>query len=154
MSAGSRQEVMIRSKAEALVRCLWKQTISAAESDKPKKLAVERLYLDLESYWKKFPIQLSRKEANLCRIELTNFHQEQLSQPDGCNPESVIAMLMTLVNHLAHSVAKNKNGKVTLLDRINKALMGLYDCFDIQGNKYDLMATGAQMAERFIGRAI
>jgi hypothetical protein len=150
MSQGTRQETLIRSLIEALCLTLEKYYQGQARQ-KPKLQAVDAIKASVEKLWKTYPIQLNLREANRVSQAIYWFADEERADPDLTRPHVVIAITMAMADRLK-MVAKG--AKKPLVARLNQEIQALYDTFDRQTAKTELLIKGAEFADKILAREI
>lgn len=150
MSRGTRQETLIRSLIEGLCLTLEKH-YQGQLRQKPKLQAVATIQASVEKLWKIYPIQLNLREANRVNQAIFWFADEERVNPDLTRPQVVIAITMALADRLK---VVTRNGKQAMVGRLNQEIQALYDTFDRQGVKMDLLIKGAEFADKILAREI
>lgn len=150
MSRGTRQETLIRSLIEALCLTLEKHYRGQARQ-KPKLQAVAAIQASIEKLWKAYPIELHLREANRVSQAIYWFADEERADPDLTRPEVVISITLALADRLK---VVTRNGKQAMVSRLNQEIQALYDTFDRQGAKMDLLIKGAEFADKILAREI
>jgi len=150
MSRGTRQETLIRSLIEGLCLTLEKH-YQGQTRQKPKLQAVAAIKANVEQLWKAYPLRLARYEGIRVIAVLKWFEATQECDPDFSRPEVVIGMALALADRLK---VVTRNGKQALVGRLNQEIQALYDTFDRQGSKLDLLIKGAGFADKILAREI
>lgn len=150
MSRGTRQETLIRSLIEGLCLMLEKH-YQGQTRQKPKLQAVEAIKASIEDLWKAYPMELSRRESARVVAIIKWFEITQEGDPDFSRPEVVISMVLALADRLK---VVTRNGKQAMVGRLNQEIQALYDTFDRQGSKLDLLIKGAGFADKILAREI
>jgi hypothetical protein len=147
MSAGSRQEVLIRALIEALCLCL-KGKLEGQPRQRPKVEAAERVEGVLEALWNEFPIDLTQGERRGVVTRLDQFHDLQGHDSEFHRPEVLISLTLGLSDRLARVITNPR--KAALVGELNQALTALYDTFDRQAKKLEALEVGGKLADRVL----
>lgn len=147
MSAGSRQEVLIRALIEALCLCL-KGKLEGQPRQRPKVEAAERVERVLEALWNEFPIDLTQGERRGVVARLDQFHELQGGDSEFHRPEVLISLTLGLSDRLAKVIKDPR--KASLIGGLNEALSALYDTFDRQAKKIEALEIGGKLADRVL----
>ena len=150
MSRGTRQETLIRSLIEGLCLTLEKH-YQGQTRQKPKLQAVEAIKASIEDLWKAYPIKLSRREAPgwwhhqvVCRLP----RRETRFQPAGSGDQHGYGPGGSAQD------GHQETSKQAMVGRLNQEIQALYDTFDRQGAKMDLLIKGAEFADKILAREI
>jgi len=151
MSRGTRQETLIRSLIEGLCLTLEKH-YQGQPRQKPKLQAVNSIMEDLWTFWRVYPITLGRPEA--CRVQwvIEDFNTQHEGDPAWSCPEVLIALALALGDHLQKKVTSVV--KKSVVGQINQKIQALYDTFDRQAAKTELLIKGAEFADQILAREI
>jgi hypothetical protein len=150
MSRGTRQETLIRSLIEGLCLTLEKH-YQGQTRQKPKLQAVAAIQANIEELWKAYPLSLARREAVRVVSVLMWFKDTQEVDPDFSRPEVVISMVLALADRLK---VVTREGKKAMMGRLNRKIQALYDTFDRQVAKTDMLIKGAEFADKILAREI
>lgn len=151
MSRATRQEVLIRSLIEAL--CLTiRDKLQGQPRQKPKVEAVGAILGTIEELSTTFPLRLNPRGARKVVDVLQWFHETQGGDPEFQIPEVLTAMCLALANHLYEVL--NKREKVEVVSRLAQQVQALYDTFDRQVKKLDLLIKGGELADQILAKEI
>lgn len=163
MSQGSRQEAMIRSCIEATGLILKDKLVSEAGQE-AKVEAATAILGTTEQLWRRFPIKLPQKEAQKVIKVLDWFrdtHEAKLHAP-----EVLIALIMGLADKLERALkpksgpqasrflARALDGKYGVVVFLLQQIQLLYDTFDHQGKKTDLIVRGGELCDLLLAHEI
>lgn len=151
MSRATRQEVLIRSLIEALCLTL-KAKLLGQPRQKVKVVAVDQVLATIEALAYYCPLELEAREGEKVVEVLDWFHVAQANSPHLQEVETLVAMAMGLADKLVQVIRKGL--KAGLVGELNRQLQSLYDTFDRQGKKLDLMVAGADFCDKILAREI
>lgn len=151
MSRATRQEVLIRSLIEALCLTL-KAKLLGQPRQKGKVVAIDQVLTTIEALAFYCPLELEEREGQRVVGVLAWFHATQNSSSRLQEVEVLVAMAMGLADKLVQVIRKGlKSG---LVGELNRQLQTLYDTFDRQGKKLDLLAAGADFCDQILTKEI
>lgn len=148
MSRATRQEVLIRSFIEALCLTL-KDKLKDQPRQKPKVEACGAILGYLEGLIDYNPLTLEPREAAKVMRVLEWFRREQGVFEELQKPEVLTAMALALAERVS-VVTRNK--KQVLWAHLTLQIQALYDTFDRQVQKVDLLVKGGELADQILAK--